>query len=70
MNLRAIFSISGLRIVLFVGKLYNFAYVAIPLNYANFSMFSQNLGFYHFFMSEFFTLSDHWHGRREGYNQM
>jgi len=38
MNLRAIFSISVLRIVLYVGKLYNFVYVAIALNYANLSM--------------------------------
>jgi len=39
MNLLAILSVSGLRIVLYVGKLYNFAYVAIVLNYANLSMF-------------------------------
>jgi hypothetical protein len=37
MNLRALHSVSRLRIVFYVGKLYNFAYVAIALNYANLS---------------------------------
>jgi uncharacterized membrane protein len=69
MNFRAIFSISGLRIVLYVGKLYNFACVAIALNYANLSIFSQNFGFYHFFVSELFTLSDRWQGYQKGDNQ-
>jgi hypothetical protein len=39
MNLRASHPVSLLRIVLYVGKLYNFAYVAIALNYANLSRF-------------------------------
>jgi len=39
MNLLAILSVSGLRIVLSVGKLYNFAFVAIALKYANLSIF-------------------------------
>jgi len=39
MNLRASHSVSLLRIVLYVGKLYNFAYVVIALNYANLSRF-------------------------------
>ena len=61
MNLRAIFSVNGLRIVLYAGKLYNFTYVAIALNYANLSrFFSQSSGFYQFFMSEFFTLPGDW----------
>ena len=63
MNLRAIFSVNGLRIVLYAGKLYNFAYAVIALNYANLSrFFSQSSGFYHFFMSEFFTLPGDWLG--------
>jgi hypothetical protein len=37
MNLLAILSVSGLRIVLCVGKFYNFAFVAIALKYANLS---------------------------------
>jgi hypothetical protein len=40
MNLRTIFSVSGLRIVLYFGKLYNFVYVAIALNYTNLAIFS------------------------------
>jgi hypothetical protein len=39
MNLPAILSISGLRIVLCIGKLYNFAYVVIAIKYTNLSMF-------------------------------
>jgi len=39
MNLRASHSVSRLRIVLYVGKLYNFAYETISLNYANLSSF-------------------------------
>ena len=65
MNLRAIFSVNGLRIVLYAAKLYNFAYVVIALNYANLSkFFSQSSRFYHFFMSEFFTLPGDWWGAR------
>jgi len=50
MNLRAPLSVSGFRIVFYSGKLYNFAYVAIALNYANLSRFSPR-------MSGFITFS-------------
>jgi len=40
MNLRTIFSVNGPRIVLYVGKLYNFAHVVIALNYAGLGMLS------------------------------
>jgi hypothetical protein len=39
MNLPAILSIIGLRIVPCIGKLYNFVYAAIALNHANLSIF-------------------------------